>query len=142
MNEQAKKIVFPDPAERTPAILVVDDEPLIRAALADFLQECGFKTLEASHAQDAVAILEGSRVIIDLVISDVVMPGDMDGFGLAQWIQKNRPGVRVVLCSGDSRKAKIAQDVCAGEPFVAKPYDLHMVVLQIRQLLASRAQAR
>ena len=129
-------VVFPDPKERTPTVLVVDDEVLLRMNLSDFLQECGFKVLEASSAGEAVDMVESYIGQIDLVFSDVVMPGEMDGFGLAQWLRKNRPGLPVVLCSGDSRKAETAHHLCAGEPFLTKPFDLHLALAKIRQLLS------
>jgi CheY-like chemotaxis protein len=128
-------VAFPDPKDRTPTVLVVDDEVLIRMNLSDFLQECGFKVLEASCAGEAVGMIESYTGQIDLVFSDVVMPGEVDGFGLAQWVRRNRPGLPVVLCSGDARKAETAQHICAGEPFLTKPFDLHMAVAKIRQLL-------
>jgi CheY-like chemotaxis protein len=80
-----------DITDRTPTILVVEDEFLIRAMLSDYLQECGFKVLEASSGDEAVAIIENVDVVIDLVLTDIRMPGAMDGFGLAQWVRTNRP---------------------------------------------------
>ena len=123
---------FPDPNDRTPTILVVDDEALIRAMLSDYLQECGFKVLEASTADEAILIIEKSDVIIDLVFSDVSMPGSMDGFGLARWIHTNRPGLPIILTSGDAQKASSAKKLCESEPFMAKPYELSVVVARIR----------
>jgi DNA-binding NtrC family response regulator len=134
---------FPDPSERTPTILVIDDEALIRAMLSDYLQECGFKVLEGSNADEAILIIEKTDVIIDLVFSDVSMPGSMDGFGLAKWIRVNRPGLPVILTSGDAKKTSLAKELCEGEPFLAKPYDLEVVVGQIRAAIdAARARRR
>ena len=128
-------VAFPNPVERTPTVLVVDDEVLLRMNLSDFLQECGFKVLEASSAGEAVEMVRSYSGRIDLVFSDVVMPGDMDGFGLAQWVRSNRPGLPVILCSGDLGKADAAHQICAGEPFLSKPFDLHMALAKIRHLL-------
>ena len=133
---QAARAQFPNPKERTPTILVVDDELLIRMNVSDFLQDCGFKVLEASNADEAIRILESDAVVLDLVFSDVKMPGTMDGFGLAQWVRARRPKIRVVLASGDAAKASKAHDICADEPFFSKPYDLPMVLAKIRQLLS------
>ena len=77
------EVSLPDPSERRPSVLIVDDEFLIRIALSDFLQECGFKTLEATSAERAVAVLETQEFVIDVVLTDVRMPGEMNGFGLA-----------------------------------------------------------
>jgi CheY-like chemotaxis protein len=127
-----------EPKERMPTILVVDDEVLIRMALSDFLQECGFKVLEAGNAEEAIIILEQGHAVIDLVFSDVRMPGELDGFGLAKWIRENRKGLPVMLTSGDSRKSDVAKQLCAVESFLAKPYDTQMVLAQIRQFIDAR----
>lgn len=140
-KSSVRQIDFPDPQERTPTILVVEDEALIRIALSDYLQECGFKVLEAAHAEEAMRIIAHAHVTIDLVFSDVVMPGVMDGFALAQWIRTNRPGLPVILTSGDARKAACARELCEREPFLAKPYDLARAVVQIRRLLDSEPAA-
>ncbi|HWE06732.1 MAG TPA: response regulator [Rhizomicrobium sp.] len=136
-TENVQEIVFPDPEERTPAILVVEDEVLIRIALSDYLQECGFKVLEAGNADEALEIIQHSPVVIDLVFSDVVMPGKLDGFGLAHWIRINQPGLPIILTSGDAAKAATAKDLCEREPFMAKPYDLQHLVRRIRTLIDS-----
>jgi DNA-binding NtrC family response regulator len=131
----AAQFEFPDPHERTPTLLIVDDEPLIRMVLSDFLQECGFKVLEASSADEAMQMIESTSVSIDLVVSDVRMPGERDGYGLARWVRGHAKKVPVILCSGDATKTTAAQELCAKEPFFAKPYDLQMVVAQIRRSL-------
>jgi CheY-like chemotaxis protein len=129
---------FPDPADRVPAILVVEDEILMRLVICDYLRECGFRVYEAGNATEAIEILESDKATIDLVFSDVNMPGAMDGFGLAHWVRKNRPGLPITLTSGDSKKSKAAKDLCENEPFFAKPYDVRLVVAQIRTLIEAR----
>ena len=131
------KLAFPDPQERVPAILVAEDEVLIRFVIADYLRECGFQVIEASSGDEAVSILE-STVSVDLVFTDVQMPGSRDGFELAQWVRANRPGVPVLLTSGDAKKAATAKQLCENEPFFAKPYEVAQVVAQIRQHLEMR----
>ena len=124
--------------QRTPTILVVDDEVLIRMALSDCLQDCGYKVLEAANADEAVAVLEQGHAEIDLVFSDIRMPGTMDGFGLVKWIRQNRKGLPVLLTSGDSKRSDLTQQLGAEEPFFAKPYDTQMVLAQIRQSIDAR----
>ncbi len=130
----AAAVKFPDTQERVPAILIVEDEVLIRFAIADYLRECGFKILEAGHAAEAIEFLQ-SDVEIDLVFSDVQMPGEMDGFGLSKWIRANRPKLPVILTSGDFSKSAKAKELCESEPFFAKPYDVAKVVAHIRNTL-------
>jgi len=129
---------FPVPTERIPAILVVEDEILLRLAISDYLRECGFKVYEAGAAAEAIEILESSRAAIDLVFSDVRIPGGMDGFGLAQWIRNRRPGVPIILASGDAKKSEAAKELCENEPFFAKPYDITRLVAHMRTLIQTR----
>jgi CheY-like chemotaxis protein len=123
---------FPNMKDRTFTILVVEDEFLIRAMLSDYLQECGFKVLEGSTADEAVTIIENIDLQIDLVLTDIRMPGSMDGFGLARWIRRNRPGMYVILTSGDAKKADAAKELCENTAFFEKPYDLEAVATKIR----------
>lgn len=126
--------------ERPRTILVVEDEPLIRMAISDFLQEVGFRVLEASNAADAIAMVESNNSVIDLVFSDVRMPGDLDGFGLSKWIRWNRPHLPVILASGHAKKLDAAHEMEAEDPFLTKPYNLEFVVAQIRQTIDNRKQ--
>ena len=98
--------------DRTPAILVVENEILIRLAISDYLRECGFKVYEAGSSGEAIEIFQSNRAAIDLVFTDVRLPDGMDGFGLAQWVRQNRPGVRVILTSGDNKKSEAAKGLC------------------------------
>jgi CheY-like chemotaxis protein len=88
---------MPEPqAEPGPIVLVVEDEVLIRLATADHLRSCGFKVLEsASGAEAQDLILAGPRV--DLVFSDITMPGPVDGVALARWLHEQYPAVRASM---------------------------------------------
>jgi CheY-like chemotaxis protein len=120
----------------SPTILVVEDEVLIRLVIAEYLRECGYKVHEAAHADEAVAVLDAPEVSIDIVFSDVVMPGTMDGFGLSRWVRDNHPGIEVILTSGIDRSADIAGMLCEAGPLLEKPYEPHGVVDRIKQLMA------
>jgi CheY-like chemotaxis protein len=89
-------------------ILIVEDQVLIRMEVADYLRECGYLVLEAADANEAIVIMQTDRRI-DLVFSDVQMPGPMDGFGLSQWVRTNRPVIKVILTSGVARSAELAR---------------------------------
>jgi CheY-like chemotaxis protein len=77
-------------------VLLVEDEVIIRLGLAEFLRECGFTVYEAGMASDAIDVLQTGP----LVISDVRMPGEMDGFALARWVRTYVPQLKVILTSG------------------------------------------
>jgi CheY-like chemotaxis protein len=117
-------------------ILVVEDEVLTRLVIAEYLRECGYRVHEAANADEAVAVLETPEFIIDIVFSDVQMPGSMDGFGLAQWVRTNCPRVEVILTSGIARSAQLAGELCESGPLLAKPYDPALALDRIKQLLA------
>ena len=106
------------PVQHRRLVLVVDDEPIIRVALAEHLKEKGFQVREARTAAEAVAILEEPGCIVNLVFSDVRMPGEMDGLGLSRWIFENRPNIPVILASGDRGKTTAMQDLCGAETMV------------------------
>src|SRR5437867_399968 len=115
-------------------VLVVDDEPLVRAVVCENLRDFGWRTLEARDAQEAIQILEGNASV-HLVFSDIQMPG-MDGFELLRWIKEHRPQVRVLLASGvDSVKAAGGY---LGPPrwLVFKPYSMAEVDARLREMLA------
>ncbi len=132
----ASKSLTPQPTTPAPTVLVVEDEVLIRLVIADYLRECGYRVHEAANAAEAVVVLESPTVTIDIVFSDVQMPGEMDGFGLARWVRVHQPDVRVILTSSVVRSADIAATLCEAGPLLEKPYEPTGVVERIRQLIA------
>ena len=117
-----------------PTILIVEDEFLTRAMLSDHLQECGFMVFEAATADEAIHTIERG-IPIDLVLTDVRMPGSMNGFGLAKWIGSNKPEISVILASGEATQTEAANELCDQIPFFTKPYDLKAIVGGIRATL-------
>jgi CheY-like chemotaxis protein len=118
-------------------ILVVEDEVLIRLVVAEYLRECGYRVHEAVSAAEAILILQAPEVSVDIVFSDVEMPGEMDGFGLARWVRSNQPETQVILTSGAERSADIAGTLCEAGPLMEKPYHTQEVVDRIKQLKAT-----
>jgi CheY-like chemotaxis protein len=133
----------PDAVSRTGAesVLVVDDEVLIRLVICDYLRECGYRVIEAANAEEALLVLEKSDLRVDVVFSDIEMPGDMDGFGLSRWVRDNRPELHMILAGTVPRAVNAAANLCEEGPHLAKPYEPQQVVDWIRQLLAARGRA-
>jgi CheY-like chemotaxis protein len=123
-------------------ILVVEDEVLTRLVIAEYLRECGYKVHEAASAEEAIAVVEAPEILVDIVFSDVRMPGAMDGFGLAQWVRANHPGTKVVLTSGAARSVELAGELCECGPLLSKPYEPHLALDRIKQLLAKAERNR
>ena len=97
--------------------LVVEDEMLCRLEIRDLLEADGYAVVEAGSAAQALDRLDGSVV---LVVTDVRMPGPMDGLALAREVMRRRPDMAVVVVS--ALVAPRPGDLPEGVPFVARPY--------------------
>lgn len=111
-------------------ILVVEDEVLVRLALAETLRDRGYSVVEAATADEAVVVLASSTPI-DLVLTDVNMPGSLDGVGLGRYVRSTRPSLKVIVVSG-----QVAPDAGAADAFLAKPYEPASVLQAIGMLLS------
>ena len=100
-------------------VLVVEDDPIILETTVENLQDLGYATLSALDAAEAIALLS-SDAQIDLMFSDVVMPGGMNGVELAERAKQLRPGMPVALTSGYS--AATVDGLPPGIPLLPKPY--------------------
>jgi CheY-like chemotaxis protein len=118
-------------AKSAPAtILVVEDEVLVRMLIADQLRNAGYSVIEAADADEALALL-AHTFNVRLVLSDVQMPGSMDGIGLARALRSAYPSVKVMLASG---KAAMLDEV-QHDGFFPKPYDVAQIVNRIEALI-------
>ena len=104
----------------TAKLLVAEDDIFVRSMIAEFLRNAGFDVLEAANADEAMAHFEAGKDI-DLLFSDVRMPGSMDGTELAERVKGKWPGTHVVLTSGYS-DALLESQARIQEPVLAKPY--------------------
>jgi len=116
-------------------ILVVEDEPRVRRVTLRDLKKLGYKTLGAENATMAKTIIESGEHI-DLLFSDVLMPGEMDGHMLGRWTEENYPEIKIVLTSGFSKgKAGVSIDKAHPFPMIRKPYSVEILAKQIRTTL-------
>jgi CheY-like chemotaxis protein len=118
-------------------VLVVEDSSIIRMGAVDLVLSAGYEALEARNADEAIRILE-SRDDIDLVFTDVQMPGTMDGIKLSHHIRDRWPPVKLILASG----AAILEEssLPGGSRFFSKPYDDHAITDAMARLLETPAQ--
>jgi CheY-like chemotaxis protein len=114
-------------------ILVVEDDVFLRVNLALLLEDKGYSTLEASSADEAIAILE-ARNDIRIVFTDVQMPGSMDGLKLSHAVSKKWPPIKIIVTSG---RAFPLIDLPEGAIFLPKPYDSASVRREVELLLGS-----
>ncbi|HYD86210.1 MAG TPA: response regulator [Vitreimonas sp.] len=116
-------------------VLVVEDEVLLRLTLAEDLRDRGFAVIEAASADEARK-LALAGVPFDLVISDITMPGEIDGSGLAQWLADNDVPAVVMLTSGLPTALDKARAMLPNvKAFIAKPYDHEKLLVQIEAML-------
>jgi CheY-like chemotaxis protein len=117
-------------------VLVVEDEVLVRYVISDYLRECGYKVIEASSADEALQLLQKASVRVDIMLSNVQLPGAIDGFALARWVRTHHPGIGVILAGTISRAAGAAAELCMEGPMLSRPYEPQAVVDRIKRLLA------
>ena len=119
-------------------VLLVEDEPLVRAMVARILAEEGLSVLEAANGEEALRIAEKQdKGIIDLLLTDVVMPC-MGGIELAQQLKALHPGTRVLLTSGYTDEAVLQHGALdPGTPFMHKPFLPMDLLHKVREVLES-----
>src|SRR3712207_1405265 len=125
-------ITVPASSGNVPAVLVIDDEVITRTVIADYLRDCGYRVFEAGTADDAIQILN-SNLKIDIVFTDLELPGRSSGLELARWIRKHYPDMKVIVTSGVYSSAELAGELCE-----AGRSEEHTSELQSRQYLVCR----
>tara|TARA_R110002020_G_scaffold127531_3_gene286107 strand:+ start:9166 stop:9534 length:369 start_codon:yes stop_codon:yes gene_type:complete len=116
------------------AVLVVEDEVLIRMAMVEELEDAGFEVFEASNADQAIdTLVANSR--IDVMFTDIDMPGGVNGLRLAASVRDRWPPIKIIVTSGHHRIKVEALPVEAR--FVGKPYDPLAIIRSIREMTAS-----
>ena len=120
-------------------VLVAEDEVLVRAMVSEYLRDQGYEVVEAADAAEALAIFE-TGAPVDIVFSDIQMPGSMDGAMLAD-VVRLRYRVPVLLTTGDYARAA-ALSLADKVMLLPKPYALDEVVRHLEALLTFGARAR
>lgn len=114
-----------------PVIVIVEDDKLQRLLAVDIVEEAGFVAIAACDADEAVAILE-TRSDIVLVLTDINMPGSMDGLKLAHAVRSRWPPIKIIVVSGRGLASELPKDV----RFLAKPYQTDAMISEIHSLIA------
>lgn len=118
-------------------VLFVEDDSLVRGVVSQALEEAGFRVVVAASAEDALALAR-SRADLDVVLTDVVMPGGQSGVDLARTLRVLRPALPVILASGYAEA--LAEDRFEF-PVLAKPYDPARVAERLAELIAQAMHA-
>jgi CheY-like chemotaxis protein len=127
----ADLIRMPGPIDKVQVVLIVEDEPVLRSVVGEHLRACGFYPFTVRNAEEAVRMISVG-VDVDIVFSDVRMPGAMDGWGLARWIAEHRPDLPILLTSEDVSNATVR--LCKVET-IAKPYDFDVAAQKLHDTI-------
>ncbi len=117
-----------------PVILIVEDEALIRLSAVGMLQDAGFRMIEAVNSDQALELLEADSDI-QLLFTDINMPGAIDGLALARQVHDRWPHIRIMVAS--ARAMPQPDEMPAGCRYHQKPYSPDIVVKHCRELTSS-----
>jgi two-component system, response regulator PdtaR len=128
--------MVPQPLQpaRTARILVIEDEVLTRALIAEDLRLAGFSVIEADRADDALTYIKAGKQV-DLVFSDIQTPGLLDGVQLAEALRDKYPDILVILTSGNAEPKHVG----TLWTFVPKPYDVTQTIALMSAILAQKS---
>lgn len=118
-------------------VLLVEGDIAVRHPLAEYLRSCGFTVYEASTGDEAQQFLQSAQTPVDIVLADMTTPGS--GFELRQWISEHALKVDVILAGSVQKAVERAGTLCNEGPALAKPWDHHLVLEHIRQVVARRS---
>jgi PAS domain S-box-containing protein len=122
-------------------VLLVEDEPAVRAIMRQLLRHCGCHVIEACDAREGYARWTENKHLIDLLVTDIVMPGGATGHDLARQLLDERPGLRVIYSSGYSADLfQQGSDLVPGRNFLPKPYDAESVLKLIKRVASQPAE--
>ena len=116
----------------TPSVLIVEDKTIIRLCLIDAFSDAGFRVSEANDAEEAIDILQTEARCIDVIFTDVNMPGARNGMELVHYVRQHWPWIALLVTSG--RVTPGAAELPPGSRFLPKPYDTLAAIEHVREL--------
>jgi len=115
-------------------VLIVEDDVMVRTALAEYLRHCGYQVIETAGEQEAMQICKEADIPINVLFVASV------AFGLMQWVRQNRPGIHVILAGTPEKAAHAAGVLCETGPHLKKPYEPQQVIEWIKRLQATKPE--
>ena len=114
-------------------VLVVEDEMMLRMKVVDMVEDAGYIPVEAVDADEAMAVLQ-SRNDIALMLTDVQMPGSMNGLELAHAVHERWPPIKIILASGQLKLS--ASEIPLDSRFFGKPLQSAEIIAEMREMLS------
>jgi len=124
-----------DPIQ-VPNVLVVEDEMILRMRAVDIVEDAGFRPIEAINADEAISVLE-SRSDISLLLTDIQMPGSIDGLKLAHAVHERWPSIKIILVSGHVKPSEAERP--ADSRFFGKPLGVEQMVTELQAMVGAGA---
>ncbi len=125
-------------AGRGETVLVIDDEPSVRMLVSDVLGEHGYVVLEAGDGRSGLDLVR-SRARIDLLVTDVGLPGGMNGRQVADAARTMRPGLKVLFITGYAENAALGdKGLEPGFQVMTKPFPMEALALRVQEMVATR----
>jgi two-component system cell cycle sensor histidine kinase/response regulator CckA len=137
-HEHTRAIVGPGhlPSSGSGTVMVVEDESALRALIERVLGEAGYQVVSFGSADEAVVALGNNDLAVDLLLTDVVLPGALQGKDLVDWVQASRPEMAILYMSGYTRNAIVhAGRLDEGVNFLEKPFGPEALATMVRQVL-------
>jgi CheY-like chemotaxis protein len=129
----------PKPRNETSTIFTVEDDPAVRGLVHEILEHYGYRVIEASNGDSALAMWPSVRDQVDLLLTDMVMPGEHNGLDLARKLLADRPDLPVIYTSGYSRELFSGRiGLQEGRNYLPKPYLTAKLLAIIKQGLENR----
>jgi DNA-binding response OmpR family regulator len=124
------------------ALLFVEPDVLVRAPIAEYLRECGYRVIEVNSLDAALTILNATDARIDLVLAEVSHLDASEGFAFAKRIRESHSGIDVILTSNVAHCANKAGDLCEAEAMLGKPYHSDELLRRINVLRERRRSSK
>jgi two-component system, cell cycle sensor histidine kinase and response regulator CckA len=119
-------------------ILIVDDESTLRSVFADLMTGEGYRCITAANALDALQIIESNLLKFDMLVTDINMPGGLDGVGLADKLRELQPDVAILLITGYAKSSAMKEAKARGYRVLEKPFRHADLDAAIAEQLARR----
>jgi two-component system, cell cycle sensor histidine kinase and response regulator CckA len=127
--------------EARQTVLLVEDQPFVRNAVAEAVESAGYKVLVASSAAEALEVQRNKIDVIDLLLADVVMP-NMSGHELAGRVLASSPDTEVLLMSGYEEQVILCEQSLEGIDYLAKPFSIPILLQRVQELLSRKSLRR
>jgi DNA-binding NtrC family response regulator len=108
--------------ERRETILIVDDESTLRSVFSDMMTHQGYRCITAANAIDALQIIESNLLQFDMLVTDIKMPGGLDGVGLANKMRQLQPDVAILVITGYAKSQAMKEAKARGYRVLEKPF--------------------